>query len=257
MAVGQSVPSLGGIEFKAYNKKELFKNLCWENLAILSTVNSEFISTANRKIPFKNILNSTLSTIDGQWVLFFLKLKYRKTIQLEKLSGADLIYTLCDIALNHNYRILLLGSTERASRIAQDQLTNRFRDIKISRYTPPFCRYPFPKHVNQSILGEIERIKPEIIIVSLGSPKQEYWMWDNRMELARLGVKLAMGAGGTVEFIAGFQKRAPSFVQNIGFEWLWRLVLEPKRRLRRQITRLPHFFCISLKEILVYRHHMS
>ncbi|MDP2934061.1 MAG: WecB/TagA/CpsF family glycosyltransferase, partial [bacterium] len=74
-----------------------------------------------------------------------------------------------------------------------------------------------------------------VIFVALGMGKQEKWIIGHKNELEELGVKVAMGVGGSFDYLAGSQKRAPVLVQKAGLEWLWRLILEPKRW-RRQLA---------------------
>ena len=79
----------------------------------------------------------------------------------------------------------------------------------------------------KKVIKKINKAKPKILLVGLGSPKQEKWIYENLAKIP--SVKVAIGVGGAFDFISGRIKRAPEFLQKIGLEWLWRLVLQPWR----------------------------
>jgi len=83
-----------------------------------------------------------------------------------------------------------------------------------------------PKYSREEVLESIKKSKADILLVAYGSPKQEKFIYNS---LDKLGVKVAMGVGGTFDFIAGVQKRAPKWMQKLSLEWLYRLIREPKR----------------------------
>jgi N-acetylglucosaminyldiphosphoundecaprenol N-acetyl-beta-D-mannosaminyltransferase len=83
------------------------------------------------------------------------------------------------------------------------------------------------REFHDRIVNELAAAGPEIIFVALGHPKQEKWVNEHQNSLP--SVRLFMGCGGALEFIAGTTKRAPLWMRRIGFEWLWRLAIEPKR----------------------------
>ena len=76
------------------------------------------------------------------------------------------------------------------------------------------------------------RHDPILLFVGLGAPKQEYWI----ERYAYLPAKVMMGIGGSFEFVAGFRKRAPLLIQKLGFEWFWRLCMEPRRLWKRYLV---------------------
>src|SRR3989338_5352072 len=80
---------------------------------------------------------------------------------------------------------------------------------------------------NRVIIEHINAVKPEILFVALGHGRQEKWIYENFEKLP--SVKLAMGVGGAFDFFAGRIRRAPKLLRSVGLEWLWRLILEPRR----------------------------
>ena len=168
---------------------------------------SEFIVRAQKDEEFRNILNSAdfcLCEGKGLWLMTrFLK----KPIK-EPISGVDLIHNL-------RGKIFLLGGKEGVAKKVKEKL-----DAKVVG----------TEHGHQDlkkVIKKINKAKPEILLVGLGSPKQEKWIYENLAKMPSL--RLAIGVGGAFDFISGRVKRAPKFLQKIGLEWLWRLILQPWR----------------------------
>lgn len=233
--------------FKGLNSEVLFK--VEEGLKIIVTCNSEFIVKAQRIDRFRMIINNNYATFDGQIPYILAKLLNNK-VDFEKISGSDLIYDFCEYAKNHNLRVFLLGGKEESNKLSIKQLKNKY-GIDIDGYSPPYEPYPFSEKNNNEILKRISLFKPHIIFVGFGSVKQEYWIDDNKDFLEKIGVKFAIGCGGTFDFVAGKVKRAPKFIQKIGLEGVWRLINEPSvfrlKRLLISFLVFKYFF----KEIIM------
>ncbi len=102
--------------------------------------------------------------------------------------------------------------------------------------------------VNKScnhLIQRINKVQPDMLFVAFGAPKQEEWIYTNLKKLP--SVKLAIGVGGSFDFISGKAKRAPLIFQRLGFEWLWRLILEP-RRIKRIYNATVKFGWMVLKK---------
>ena len=102
-------------------------------------------------------------------------------------------------------------------------------------------------------MNRIRKASPKILIVCLGAPKQERWLDANKTTLHSIGIRVAMSAGGSIDFVAGTAKRAPTYVSSVGLEWLYRLVKQPKVRLTRMISRLPLFLAKGTIEAFAHR----
>ena len=94
-------------------------------------------------------------------------------------------------------------------------------------------------------MAEIARLKPDILWVSLGVPLEQDFC--NRHKDALSGVGIIKTSGGLFDFLAGAKGRAPAWVQKLGFEWRYRLMLEPRRLLKRYVTTNPHALLIIAK----------
>ena len=96
-------------------------------------------------------------------------------------------------------------------------------------------------------VGKINKIKPDLLFVGLGHGKQEKWIAKN---LPKLKVKVAMGVGGSLDYVANPYLRAPRFLQTFGLEWLWRLILQPWR-IRRQLALFKFVYLVFTRGRLV------
>ena len=231
-----------GLTFKGLHKKELLA--FDDHLKVVVTANAEFIVKAQNNVRFKNIINTNYTTFDGR-IPYILAKKKHPDIQFDKISGSDFIYDACQQAKKLNLKVFLLGGYEESNTLAVQKLRELY-DIEITGYSPPYASYPFAREHNENILSRISDFKPDILFVGFGAEKQEYWIVDNRSFLEQAGVKLAVGSGGTFEFVAGILHRAPKWIQDMGLEGFYRFIVEPKLfRFKRILTSLKIFLYIK------------
>jgi exopolysaccharide biosynthesis WecB/TagA/CpsF family protein len=124
-------------------------------------------------------------------------------------------------------------ASEAAQRIAGNHPTLQ----QVAHYSPPFR--PLREMNDSEMIERVRAAKPDIMLVCFGCPKQEMWM---SQHCKTLGVPVMIGAGATVDFLAGRMARAPAWMQRSGTEWLFRLLQEPRRLVRRYADDLIHFF---------------
>jgi len=218
------------ISITYFSKNEIFNDT---NYPIhLITLNSQYFVSSKKDKKLKKIIEKGSKTIDGQipWFLFKLKYPFKK---IKKLSGSDIIYEFAKIAQERKWSIFLLGGNKNSNIKAVERLSDKF-NITIFGHSFPVQDYPFDNSTKVEIQEKIKVNKPDIIFVNFGVPKQDYWISDNMDFLTDQNIKYIIGAGGTVDFVAGKIKRAPVIVQKIGLESIFRLIQEPtKARLRR------------------------
>jgi N-acetylglucosaminyldiphosphoundecaprenol N-acetyl-beta-D-mannosaminyltransferase len=143
----------------------------------------------------------------------------------ERVTGVDLVPRLAELSARKGYGIFLLGGKGDVAERAKNMLENRFPGVRIvGTYSPSEEEVEQPDQ--NELLQRIQVAKPEILLVALGNPKQEKWIW---MQRKRLGVPIAMGVGGSFEFLVGDMRRAPVWIQRCGLEWAMRLLQEPGR----------------------------
>lgn len=150
----------------------------------------------------------------------------------EKVSGSDLFPEVCKSAADKGYKVFLLGAAEGVAAKAAENLKEKYKGLNVvGTYSPS---YGFEKKEDeiQEIIKMINEVKPDILAVGLGAPKQEKFLYNYRKQL---NVPVALAIGASIDFEAGNIDRAPEWMQNSGLEWFYRLCKEPKRMFKRYL----------------------
>lgn len=143
----------------------------------------------------------------------------------ERVTGVDLVPRLAALSARKGYKIFLLGGREGVADRCAAQLESKYPGARIvGTYSPSEQSLACMDHAE--ILERIHAVRPDILLVAFGNPKQEKWIWMHRK---RLGVPVAMGVGGSFDILVGDTRRAPRWIQRCGMEWAMRFVQEPAR----------------------------
>jgi N-acetylglucosaminyldiphosphoundecaprenol N-acetyl-beta-D-mannosaminyltransferase len=198
------------------------------------------IMEAHRDPQILNILNTAdILAPDGILTVLVARLKGYKFSK--KDTGPELLNKFCEVAQEKRYRFYFYGDTAETLDRLLNRLNSGFPNIEVvGSHSPPF-RTVTPEE-DEAIIAEINQAKPDVLWVGLGMPKQEQWIYEHRESLK---VPVAVGAGAALKFMSGTVDRAPIKVQNLGLEWLWRLVQEPKRVWRRVFIDAPQFILLT------------
>ena len=186
--------------------------------------------------------NASLILTDGKPLLWIAK--WYGTPIKEKISGSDLFPLLCKMAAEKEYKMFFLGAAEGVAAKAAENLSKRYKELQvIGTYSPP---YGFEKDQTEmeKIKMMIRNANPDILIVGLGCPKQEKFIYYNREEL---GVPISLGLGASFDFEAGNIKRAPKWMADHGLEWLFRITQDPKRMAKRYLVDDLKIFGLAIK----------
>jgi N-acetylglucosaminyldiphosphoundecaprenol N-acetyl-beta-D-mannosaminyltransferase len=147
----------------------------------------------------------------------------------ERVTGADLVPRLAELSACNGYRIFLLGASEKSSAGCAEWMEKNYPGVHIAgRYSPAY--QPLEEMDHEDILARIDAVKPDILLVSFGNPKQEKWI---AMHRHRLRVPVCVGVGAAFDFLSGTVSRAPVWMQHSGLEWLYRTAQEPSRLAKR------------------------
>lgn len=193
------------------------------------TPNSDIVVKMQDDSELKSICdNADLILTDGQ-IVVKLSRKTKYPIK-ERVCMTDFVWDVCDLADEKGYKVFLFGGKEDVLVKATENIKKKYPTLKIvDSYSPPFG---FEKNDEQ--LSEANRrIKEsdaDILIVFLGCPKQEKFIAKNK---DKYQIPISITMGGCVDFIAGGVSRAPQWMQNVGLEWFYRFLQEPKRMFRR------------------------
>lgn len=221
---------------------EIDKLIQKKNCSYVVTPNVDHIVCLEKDEELQKVYkNASLILTDGKPLIWISK--WYKTPIKEKISGSDLFPKVCELAANKNYTMYLLGAAEGVADTAAKNLMQKYKGLNIvGTYSPPFGFEKDKKELDK-IKEQIQKVHPDILIVGLGCPKQEKFMYHHCKEL---GVPISFGLGASIDFEAGNIKRAPKWMSNHGLEWLYRFSKEPKRLFKR-------YFVDDLKIISVAR----
>ncbi len=200
-----------------------------EGKKVIYTPNSEIILYASRNKEFMDKLNSAdLMIADGIGVVYGAKI-LRNSLP-ERVAGFDLLKTIFPLMAKKGLSLYLLGSKPGVSEKAGENLLRDYPGIKIAGTHDGYFKD------DDEVIADINAKKPDLLLVCLGFPKQENWIYDNR---EKLQVKAMIGAGGCLDVFSGIVERAPEFYCKHGLEWFYRLKKEPWRF--KRMTALPVF----------------
>ena len=180
---------------------------------------------------YLEIINQAgMATPDGMPVVWLGKFLGNKTI--ERTYGPDLMEAFCQMSQEKGYKHFFYGGTAQVCRMLEARLKDRFpRLTVIGKHSPPFR--DLTAEEDDWIVEEINRLKPDILWIGLGSARQDYWMAEHRN---RLHVPVMIGVGAAFDFLSGAKKQAPRWIRNIGLEWFFRLCCEPRRLWKRYLV---------------------
>ncbi len=206
--------------------------------AHIITLNAEIVYQAQEDPALLSIINSAdLVTPDGIGIVWAgKKLGYPL---LERVTGIDLLYLLCAEAVQQRWRIYLLGAATGVAEAAARQLSATYPELQICGWHDGY----FPDQEVDGMIHDIRVLKPDLLFVALGAPKQEFWI---KQYIKELNVPVSIGVGGSFDVVAGIKERAPEWMIKANLEWLYRLLKEPSR-FKRQLA-LPKFVVRVLKQ---------
>ncbi|WP_160689333.1 WecB/TagA/CpsF family glycosyltransferase [Clostridium sp. C2-6-12] len=206
-------------------------------------VNVDVITQIEEDNYLKKIIdNADMVLVDGTPLVWLSKL-FKIPVK-EKISGSDLVPQVCKMSADKGYTLFFIGGRDGVAEQAKVRLENLYPQIKIvGTYAPPFG---FDK--NQEELEKINciisEVKPDILIVCFGCPKQEKFIYEN---IDKYNAKVSICAGATIDFLAGNIKRAPKWMSTYGLEWFYRFTQEPKRLFKRYFVNDMKIFKLAWK----------
>lgn len=236
-----NIYSVLGTNISSYSQEEFLtaidthlQNLNDRKPMFIITVNPEIIIQSLIDQEYKNILSeASINTADGTGICWAIRFLYGAKV--DRITGSDSTEKICELCAKNHTPVFFYGAMPGIAADAAGILTSRISNLCVTgTYSPKST------NLNVDQLPETERRKikqASVVFVALGAPAQEKWIYRNLPRLPNC--KLIIGVGGTFDFITGHIKRAPSFFQKTGFEWLYRLYLEPRRW--RRMLKLPLF----------------
>jgi N-acetylglucosaminyldiphosphoundecaprenol N-acetyl-beta-D-mannosaminyltransferase len=234
-------------------RDEIVARLRGQHPVAIAKVNAEFLLRALDDGEFRDFLGSTgFNIADGAGVLWaarFLTLKTTSSLVVsrvqilwqaayslaslvllpefcrtpipERIPGVDALFVMLEAAQEADASVFFLGAGSEINAKARAEIQARLPGLAIAGGRDGYTEDWGPA------LQELNASKATMVVVALGNPKQEYWIRDHLHELSN--VRVAVGEGGSLDFIAGDFRRAPEWLQALGLEWLWRLFMNPNK----------------------------
>jgi N-acetylglucosaminyldiphosphoundecaprenol N-acetyl-beta-D-mannosaminyltransferase len=163
-----------------------------------------------------------------------------------RVNGTDLLESLCEMSASMGLKVFFLGGRPTSAQKAAAVLQQRHPNLEVSTYCPPFGFHTDPQE-QQRINAAIRAADPDLLFVGLGAPKQEYWIASH---YKALNVPVSLGIGVSFELVSGMVTRAPRWMQKMGLEWFFRLLMEPRRLWQRYLVGNGVFIGLVLKQKL-------
>lgn len=211
--------NLFGVEIDERSREEILEDV----IRRIDSSQKTFVVTANAVIMLKAkedrryreaLTRADLVVPDGTGIVIAAKFKGKK---IWKYPGVELAKDLIDEGMKRKWKFYLLGAREEVvSKLARD----------LKRDGLDVCGYHHGYFEGRGPIEEIMKEKPDVVLVAMGVPKQEFWIHEN---LDKFEKGFFIGVGGTFDVLAGFKKRAPSWMIKAGLEWLYRISQDPKR----------------------------
>jgi len=203
-------------------------NLCYCDPALRSFFNSAFVMFC-----------------DGAGVMLAARLLGRRIP--ERITYADWAWQLADFAESEGISLFFLGARPGVAAKAATQLRARHPNLKIAGVRHGYFDHNSGSPENEAVLKNINASRPDVLLVGFGMPLQERWLMQN---WDRIDARVALTGGAVFDYVSGEARRGPRLLTDNGFEWLARLLIEPKRLWRRYVVGNPLFLMRVLKQRL-------
>lgn len=204
--------------------------------------NSYTLALSKRDKQLRDALTSASWLLpDGAGIVLASKITTNSIKQ--RITGYDIFVGLAKKLNNTNFSsFFLVGTDQNTLSLIKKKMHSEYPNLEVHTLAPPF-KDELSVQDSQKIINEINKINPTVVWVAMSAPKQEKWIYRYK---DYLNTPIIAAVGATFDFYVGKQKRAPKVIQKVYFEWLWRLIANPRRLWRRTFIFAPIF----IKEII-------
>ena len=241
---------LGGLPVVVVDRQEaarvivdeaLRRHNLWRYPAYLTSTNGEVTYRCDLDQKERALfLQADAISADGMFHVFVSRFKGDVALP-ERVATTDLFYDVAQRAAAEGATMFMLGATPAANQAAADAVRSEFPGLKLIGHRHGF----FDSAAEEvAVCDEIAALSPDILWVSMGVPREQEFVVKNRLRLSSVGV--IKTSGGLFDFLSGNAVRAPQWMQNVGLEWLWRLLQEPRRLAWRYIKTNPRALYLLL-----------
>ena len=210
--------------------------------ALVNNVNVNACNIAYTDSEFREILNSSeVIFCDGFGVKLGARLLGKALGQ--RMTPPDWIDELFKLCVQRRYCLYFLGDTNEVVVQFARKVKENYPALRVVGQHDGFFALGGDQDIR--LTNEIQRLGPDIILTGMGMPRQEKWAWQARQ---RLGKGVIIATGALFRWHTGYERRAPRWMTQTGFEWLARLIVSPRKHFRRYVVGLPLFFFRILKQ---------
>jgi N-acetylglucosaminyldiphosphoundecaprenol N-acetyl-beta-D-mannosaminyltransferase len=213
-----------------------------EDKILISCLNAHSFNVIQEDILFRSAMQKSTILPDG--ISIVLALRFLTGMKLKKISGHMLFYHEMRRLNKLNGKCFFLGSTKSTNFLIRMRILRDFPNVVVDSFSPPF-KHEFSKEENQIMIHKINSFQPDVLFIGMTAPKQEKWA---AQHFESLDAKHICCIGAVFDFYAETCKRAPRWIIDLGFEWLHRLMSEPKRLWKRYIFGNPKFIALIFVE---------
>lgn len=232
-----------GIKVASITVNQLLENIYAlannsDSPCLVSNLNIHAANLSYQDKKFREFMRrSTLTFCDGAGIILAAKILGHTIV--ERITYADFMWKLAEFSSERGLSLYFLGADQGVAEKAKTHLEIKCPDLKIlGTFHGFFCKEKTSQE-NLDVLNSINAVKPDLLIVGMGMPLQEYWILEN---IEKLEAKVILNGGAVFDYISGELRRAPRWMTDNGFEWLGRLIIEPRRLWKRYIIGNPLFF---------------
>jgi N-acetylglucosaminyldiphosphoundecaprenol N-acetyl-beta-D-mannosaminyltransferase len=243
--------AIAGFKIHALTRQQTAKYLCDFAVARrdddepppwFTSVNGQVVSICQHNHRLRELIEkSPILSCDSQPMTIFSRLSFRPGPGLpERVATTDLIHDVAQMAVDRNISFYLFGGTEDTNQKAAAELLRLYPKLKIVGRRHGY----FSSDDEAAICANINALRPDIVWLGLGVPLEQEFAERNRKALNQIG--LIKTSGGCFKILSGEIGRAPLWVQNLGLEWMGRLIFEPKHVMLRYFTSTPAAIWLAL-----------
>lgn len=204
-------------------------------------VNAHLVNLASQDPELAALLeHSGLNYADGQSVVWASRLLGHRVPT--RVPTTEMIYPIAEMLARRRFPVYLLGGLPESVEAAASRLRRDYPGLEIAGVQHGY----FGPAEERLVIERINRSRARVLLVGMGNPKQEKWVWQH---LGELRPNAILTCGGLYDWVSGRKRRAPAWLHRIGLEWLWRLLSEPRRLFLRYVVGNPRF-CLGLARAL-------
>lgn len=233
---------LGGVKTAIISRTQLAECMVKDCVAyrthggrpkLVFSSNGQGISLAGTDSRFLSVMDSAdIVHADGQSVVIMSRLLAKSPLP-ERVATTDFFHDAAKAAAREGLSFYILGGAPDENQQAVDNIRRMYPSLVLAGHRHGY----FTEDEEPEVIDHINSARPDVLWIGLGKPKQEYWCVNNQH---RLNVGWMKTCGGLYGFLSGDSKRAPLWMQRCGFEWLYRLLQNPRRLALRYLITSPH-----------------